>query len=142
MNADNVRVLLANRPRMFRESLRGALELHADVEVETATSDPIELLAAVDRIEPDVVFVTMPESGGEPGICSHLLAEYPELLVIALSPVEQRGLVFRRVIIREELEPVAEDSLLEVIRRQRPGALRPAAPPRQGTHETSPRKER
>ncbi len=116
---DNVKVLLANRPRMHRDALCSLLERQADIEVATTTPDPVELLAAVDRTEAEVVLVTLPESGADPGICSHLLAEYPDLLVIALSPVEQRAIVFRQVITREELMPVAEEGLLRAIRRQR-----------------------
>ena len=123
---DNVRVLLANRPRMLRESLRLMLESQGDIDVATAAPDPVELLAAVDRTDAEVVLVTLPESGGDPGICSHLLAQYPELLVIALSPVEQRAVAFRRVITREELVPLAEENLLRTIRRQRLGKQRPS----------------
>lgn len=145
---DNVRILLANRPRMLRESLRSVLERRPDLEVATAAPDPIEMLAAVDRVEPDVVFVTLSGSGEDPGICSHLLAEYPQLLVIALSPVEQRAVVYRQVITREELRPLAEESLLRVIRRQKQETPRPAGglgAPEEGSAEhrpSFPRKER
>ncbi|MEM7586800.1 MAG: hypothetical protein AAF560_25645 [Acidobacteriota bacterium] len=122
--ADHVTVLLANRPRMLRESLRNMLVRQAGVEVETSTPEPVELLAAVDRLDPDAVFVTLPESGEDPGICSHLLAQFPRLLVIALSAIEQRALVYRQVITREELSPLAEDSILQVIRRQCDATLR------------------
>ncbi len=147
---DNVRVLLANSPRMLRESLQGLLDRQNDIEVATAPPDPIELLSAVDRTEADVVLVTLPESGADPGICSHLLAQYPELLVIAVSPVDGRAVVFKQVITREELRPVAEDDLLKAIRRRREQPFSPAATPndRLGTvpqpeaEETFPRKKR
>ncbi len=147
---DNVRVLLANSPRMLRESLRGMLDREIDIDVTTAPPDPIELLAAVDHTEADVVFVTLPESGADPGICSHLLAQYPELLVIALSPVDGRAVVFKQVITREELTPVAEDSLLQAIRRRRQQPFSPVGTPddRHDTgsqpeaEETFPRKKR
>ncbi len=141
---DNVRVLLANRPRMLRESLRGMLERQADIEVTAVAPDPVELLAEVGRTEAEVVLVTLPESGGDPGICSHLLAQYPELLVIALSPVDERAVVFKQVITREELMPLAERDLLQAIRRRRDDSGQPAgrAGARRGTQETFPGKER
>ena len=113
----NVRVLLANRPRMLRQSLCRILERQADFEVETVDPDPVDLLAAVDRTDADVVIVTLPESGDDPGISTHLLLEFPGLRVIAISAVEQRAALFRQVITREELTPLAEDRLLAAIRR-------------------------
>lgn len=125
---------------MLRESLRGMFERQADIEVTTAAPDPVEVLAAVGRTEADVVLVTLPDSDDDPGICSHLLAQYPELLVIALSPVDERAVVYRQVITREELTPLAEDGLLSAIRRQRDATQRSAGG-RVGDRR-SPRKKR
>jgi len=113
---NTVRVLLGNRPRMLRESLRRALERYADVEVELSEPDPVELMAALDECEADVVLITLPESGNDPGLASHLLHEYPGLLVIAISAADESAYVYRQVITKDVLEPLSEASLLTAIR--------------------------
>ena len=112
-----VRVLLANKPRMLRELLRSLIQRQADMEVMGEVLDPVELLLAVDETQADVVVVDLPESGEEPGICSHLLAEYPQLLVLALSPGRDRAILYRQSIIKEELSKLSEDEILEAIRK-------------------------
>lgn len=132
-----VRVLLGNRPRMLRESLLNALGRYADVEVELAEPDPVELLAAVEETAADVVVITLPESGDDPGLASHLLHEYPGLLVIAISAADQSAYVYRQVITKDVLEPLSEANLLTAIRshhrdRERSVAATVARAPREG----------
>lgn len=115
---ETVRVLLANRPRMLRESLLAVIEAHDDIEVEAVEPDPVEILAAVGRAAADVVVIALPESGEDPGLCSHLLAEYPDLRVLALSPAEATAFVYRQVITKEELTPPSESNILAFIRRR------------------------
>ena len=127
---------------MLRESLCGMIDGQPGIEVEMVEPDPLELLAAVERIEADVVVITMPDSGTDPGLCSHLLAEYPDLLVIALSPAGEDGYVYRQVITKEELEPLTEKSLLAAIRgRQETGhddcSRKPTADEKQAVREPS-----
>jgi len=102
---------------MLRELLRSLIQRQADMEVMGEVLDPVELLLAVDETQADVVVVDLPESGEEPGICSHLLAEYPQLLVLALSPGRDRAILYRQSIIKEELSKLSEDEILEAIRK-------------------------
>ena len=115
---DTVKVLLANRPRILRESLRSVIEGHRDIEVEAIEPDPVEILAAVDRAAADVVVIALPESGQDPGLCSHLLSEYPDLLVLALSPAEASAFAYRQVITKEKLQPPSKSNILACIRRR------------------------
>ena len=80
--------------------------------------------------------ITLPESGGDPGLTSHLLTEYPDLLVIALSPVAESAFVYRQVITKEEVVPLSAASLLTAIRSQQRERL-PILSPRSGSRETS-----
>jgi DNA-binding NarL/FixJ family response regulator len=108
---------------MLRESLYELIAHESDIEVETVEPDPIELLAAVGRVEADVVIITLPETG-DPGLLSHLLTEYPDLLVIALSPADESAFVYRQVITKESLEPLSEEGLLHAIRNHTQEYLR------------------
>ena len=111
-----VRVLLANRPRALRARLARLLQRQSDIEVVGTVLDPIKLLVAVEDTQADVVVVTLPDSGEIPGICSHLLHEYPQLLILALSLACTRACVYRQTITVEQLSDTSDEGILTAVR--------------------------
>lgn len=79
-----IRILLANRPPVILEVMRGMVQRQEDMEVVGVIQDPIGLLVAVREMEADAV-ILMLEDNEEPGLCSHLLAEYPNLTILGLA---------------------------------------------------------
>lgn len=83
------RVLLAVRPRLFRESLKSVFCRTPHVEVVDAGSQPLDLLVAVRRWAPDVLVFsqTWPKVPPEsmPAACTQLLGVHPALRIIAIS---------------------------------------------------------
>jgi hypothetical protein len=75
--------LVCNRPLM-REVLHYLLT-SAGIEVVGQWSDPLTLLCSIERLRPDVVFLWTSDSFKEPGTCSHLLEEYPQLKNVVVS---------------------------------------------------------
>ena len=73
-----------NRP-ILREVLH-YLVTNAGMEVVGQSSNPFDLLCSIDRLRPEVVFLWTSDASKEPGICSHLLQEYPELKIVVVSP--------------------------------------------------------
>ena len=73
-----------SRP-LFREVLH-YLATNAGMEVVGQSSDSLDLLCSIERLHPEVVFLWTSEASKEPGICSHLLQEYPELKIVVVSP--------------------------------------------------------
>jgi len=116
---DKVRVLLANRPKMLRDLLHRSIDAQPDMEVVGEETDPVELLLRVRETETDVVVVTLPGSGEDPGICSHLLFEYPALLVLAVSDKRDLAVLYRLSIDRHEIEGGRDEALLGAIRSAR-----------------------
>jgi len=114
---NRIRVLLATKSRELCESLRNLIQSQMDMEVVGEAFSPIELLLAVDQMKADVVIIEMLDSDQDPGICSHLLAEYPELLILALTPERESAYLFRQRIIREPLCEVADENILLAIRQ-------------------------
>ena len=114
-----IKVLLANEPGSVRETLEELLQHQSDVEVVGTVREPIEILLAVDETQAEVVVLTLPESGEIPGICTHLLTEYPRLLILALAADRESACLYRRGIVVEPLPNVSEDGILGVIRRAR-----------------------
>jgi DNA-binding NarL/FixJ family response regulator len=112
-----VKVLLANGPEVLRTGLATLLQQQSDIEVVGTVLDPIELLVAVGDTQADVVVLTLPDSGEMPGICSHLLHEYPQLLILALSSARTRACVYRQAITVELLGDISDEGILTAVRR-------------------------
>jgi DNA-binding NarL/FixJ family response regulator len=112
-----VKVLLANRPDLLRTGLSTLLEQQSDIEIVGTALGPIELLIAAGETQADVVVVTLPDSGEMPGICSHLLYEYPQLLILALSSAHTQACVYRQAITVEPLADISDEGILTAVRR-------------------------
>lgn len=99
-----IKILLANRPRMLREVVREMIEAQPDMEVVREVLDPVDLLVAVGDTQADAVILDL-EDSEEPGLTSHLLAEYPDLTILGLAANAKR--VFIRPRRQEVLDPTA-----------------------------------
>ncbi len=111
-----LKILLANRPKMLRELLRELIGGQGDMQVVGEALDPLEILYAVRKTEADVVVTTLPATG-EPAITSHLLAEYPDVLVLALAPDGGRAVLYRQVLLKEKLQSTNNSVLLSTLRQ-------------------------
>ena len=114
---EKLRILLANQPRMHRELLRQLITQQLDMDVVAEELDPVQLLLTVRQTEADVVVLTLPKSGEDPGLCSHLLSEYPNLVVLALSGVQDDASLYRLEIVRQRLASTADGPLLAALRQ-------------------------
>jgi len=79
-----IRVLLANRPRLMREVIRELINGQQDMEVVDEALDPVEVLVAARETKADAVILATKDSE-EPGLCSHLLVEFPNLTILGLA---------------------------------------------------------
>lgn len=107
-----IRILLAVSPPMFGEALRQSLALEPDLEVVDEVFDPIDLMLAVRETEAHVVVITVPFSDETPGVCTHLLSEFPDLTVIGVCPEVHSAVTYRNSI---EIEPLAAFSLPDML---------------------------
>lgn len=100
---------------MLRELLFRLLQREPDLEVVGEATDPVDLLIAVVGTGPDVVIHTFPDPSEPPGICSHLFAESPELLVIGVAPDGATAATCRHMVgIRPMVNFGLEDVLAEI----------------------------
>lgn len=111
---DPIKVLLSNGPRMVRDMLRRLICARSDLEIVGEVLPPLDLLLAVGQTGAEVVVVTLPESG-DPGISSHLLAEYPDLVVLAVRADCAGAMLYHRRVHREPLGGMSGHNLLEVL---------------------------
>ena len=102
---------------MLREMLKDLIARQADMQAVGEEQEPVETLLAVSQTNADVVILELPESRSDPGVCSHLLAEHPDLLVLALSPGCESAFLYRQSIIKEPLLDLTDEGILTAIRK-------------------------
>lgn len=91
------------------------------LEIVGVLESPLDVLLRTQELRPDVVVLSQLRGGGEPGICSHFLLEYPnvELLLLPASP---DGSAFWRMTLRKENCGEASGSALHQIIKKALGA--------------------
>lgn len=82
---NKIRVLLANHPVMVPEAIRLLVAEQEDMEVVGDCRGPMKILQEIGRAKADAVILIHEESD-EPGLCSQLLAVYPDLTILSVNP--------------------------------------------------------
>src|SRR5688500_6302486 len=112
MSMHKLKVLLALRPRLLSDVVRLILELQPDMNVVREVANLAELLLAVKATEVEVVIITPDDLDKEPGICSYLLVEYPHLIILALSAINDTAFIYKAGSRRERIDNVGEETIL------------------------------
>ncbi len=81
-----IRVLVANRPRLMRETILTTFADQPDIEIVGEVAEESQILETVKRTLPDFVVIALDQPGERPFICDALLREHPEVRVIAVAP--------------------------------------------------------
>src|SRR5712691_13018265 len=82
----SIRVLVANHPRLMRESVLTTFADQPDIEIVGEVADESEIVESVKKTLPNVVVIALDQPGIRPRICDELLREHPEVRVIAVAP--------------------------------------------------------
>ena len=110
-----IRVLVANRPRLMRDLVLATISEQPDIEVLGTVDDDSKLIAVVSELQPDFVIVALDDPQRRPAICDQLLAHYPRVKVLAVA-AEQDNSVFFWSDIRSAAIESSEEGILNVIR--------------------------
>ena len=89
-----------------------------DIEVIGPINDMVKLLIAVREMVADVVIISLDEDNAEPGLCSHVLSEYPRVLMLGLSQTSSRIFELTAHISKQEITS-GSDGALDAIRMAR-----------------------
>jgi DNA-binding NarL/FixJ family response regulator len=81
-----IRVLVANRPRLMRETILSTFADQPDIEIVGEVVDDSEIVESVKKTLPNFVVIALDRPGERPRICDDLLREHPEVRVIAVAP--------------------------------------------------------
>jgi chemotaxis response regulator CheB len=83
-----IRVLVANRPRLMRETILSTFADQPDIEIVGEVADDSEIVESVKKTQPNFVVIALDRPGERPSICDDLLREHPEVRVIAVAPAK------------------------------------------------------
>jgi chemotaxis response regulator CheB len=89
----SIRVLVANHPRLMRESVLTTFADQPDIEIVGEVTDESEISEIVKKTLPNIVVIALDQPGRRPRICDVLLREHPEVRVIAVAP-ERNSIVY------------------------------------------------
>lgn len=81
---NKIRVLLANHPMMVPEAIRQLVEEQEDMEVVGDCRGPMKILQETGKAKADIVILAQ-EGSEELGLCSQLLAVYPDLAILSVA---------------------------------------------------------
>ena len=81
-----IRVLVANRPRLMRETILATFADQPDIEIVGEVADDSEIIESVKRTLPNFVVIALDQPGRRPRVCDDLLREHPDVRVIAVAP--------------------------------------------------------
>lgn len=81
-----IRILVANRPRLMRESILEALADQPDFEIVGEVGAESEIPEYVKKTLPNFVVIALDHPSRRPAICDEILREHPDVRVIAVAP--------------------------------------------------------
>jgi DNA-binding NarL/FixJ family response regulator len=90
----SVRVLVANRPRLFRELVALTRSKDAGIEMLGEAAVEKDVLSMVAETKPDVALLTLDVSRRRPPLCDELLAKFPGLRIVAVAPNTNIGISY------------------------------------------------
>lgn len=112
---DRIRVLLGNHPMMIPDALRQMITDQDDMELVGDYRGPMKILQETGKLKADVVILAQ-ESSEEIGLCSQLLAVYPDLTIVSVDP--NLGMAFTQQLCSYRKRIVTGDQL-DIVRTMR-----------------------
>jgi len=112
---DKIRVLLGNHPLMVPDSLRQMIANQDDMELVSDCRGPMKILQETGKTKADVVILAQ-EGAEELGLCSQLLAVYPDLTIVSVVP--NSDIAFTQQLCSQR-QRVHTDEHLDIVRTMR-----------------------
>lgn len=113
----NVRVLVANRPRLMRELVLSTLSEQVGIRVVGEAANEQDVPSLVAETRPDFLLIALDEAQKRPALCDLLLREFPALRIIAVAPHANIGIFYWASFeIHSAKMEASEEALLEVMR--------------------------
>ena len=112
---ETIKIVTIDIPDETHDLLKGLIGCQGNMELVGEAFDPINLLLTVKDTQADVVIMGHKQPVSIPGICTHLLAEYPDILVLTLPSQSDRAFLYIRKISRDEIPYTSLEDLIKAI---------------------------
>lgn len=120
---DRIRVLLGNHPLMVPDALRQMIADQDDMELVGDCRGPMKILQETGKAKADIVILA-PEGSEELGLCSQLLAIYPDLTIVSVDPTLERVFAQQLCSYRHRVET---DEQVDIVQSMRKAVRAPCA---------------
>jgi DNA-binding NarL/FixJ family response regulator len=97
------------------QNLEQTFSQEPDMEIVGKASDAVEVLVKAGITKADAV-ITEISGDKDPGLCSHLLTEYPEIKVFAISDDEDRVVIYEKQDFRKREVSLSPGKLIGIVR--------------------------
>lgn len=111
-----ITILLANLHQMMREVVRSIIARQSDMEIVGEFPDPVELLLAAKETRADAVIMEM-RGAEEPGLCSHLLNECPNVTILVLASAGSTAFIEQLCPWRRDIADPSEANIIHALRQ-------------------------
>jgi len=113
-----IRILVANRPKLMRETLLAMLSEQPWIEVVGEVSNDAQIPGRVNESSPDLLVIAVDEPGKRPSLCDSLLRQHPQLRIIAVAPYQNYSVCYSASLdIRSDDIEASEEGFLSAVRR-------------------------
>jgi chemotaxis response regulator CheB len=111
-----VRILLGMIGAEWQRLLTEAVQADRELEIVGVAENAMDILLQAEGHRVDVVVLAQLPGGEEPGICSHLLLEFPNVPVLLLPCEPRRGALCRMVLRKESWQEASQEILLAALK--------------------------
>jgi chemotaxis response regulator CheB len=119
---ENIRVVVANRPRLMRELILATIADQPDIDVVGEVEDEADILRIVEERRPDFLIVALDNPRTRPAVCDELLLKFPNMKILAVAPEQNSSVFFWASLdIHSNKVEASEEGLLGVLRSQAQG---------------------
>lgn len=109
-----IRVLVASLSGILLELITNLLQQQPDMQLVGVVQGQVNILLAATGV--DVLILGAPQVAPLPGICSHLLSEFPHLKILVVTPNGEAARVYWLGLRRQRLGPLSAARLVTEIR--------------------------
>ena len=82
----NIRVAIANQPRLMRDLIMATMSDQPDIEVVAEIRNESEIVGIVEKTSPEFLIIALDRPMLRPPICDQLLRQFPSMKILAVAP--------------------------------------------------------
>lgn len=114
-----IRVLVANRPKLMREIIIETFADQPDIIVVGEVAEDVEIIGRVEETHPDFLFIAMDDPNERPAVCDTILRLYPDVSIIAVSAHTNSSVRYwASFSIHADVMESSEEAILGVMRQK------------------------